>query len=160
MISKHARHLSLSNIATESAKLHIVPYRAAELHDEALFKEHPPRDECPICFLTLPHESETAFKSCCGKIICNGCIVVMDEESHGRGKYTVFVHSAGSTSCEGEIKRIKKNLLRLIMRMHSIILHPAMEMETLACHKIGRRLMNYISEHRRAWMCRGILQLR
>ena len=35
----------------------------------------------------------------------------MDEESHGRGKYTVFVHSAetpGSTSCEGEIKRIKK----------------------------------------------------
>ena len=28
--------------------------RVAELHDEALFKEHPPREECPICFLPLP----------------------------------------------------------------------------------------------------------
>ena len=28
--------------------------RAAELHDEALFKQHPPRDECDICMLTLP----------------------------------------------------------------------------------------------------------
>jgi hypothetical protein len=28
--------------------------RAAELHDEALFKEPPPNDECPICMQTLP----------------------------------------------------------------------------------------------------------
>ena len=27
--------------------------RAAELHDAELFKEHPPRDDCPICFLPL-----------------------------------------------------------------------------------------------------------
>ena len=46
--------------------------RAAELRDEALFKEPPPRDDCPICFLPLPLEAgESTFKSCCGKIICN-----------------------------------------------------------------------------------------
>ena len=28
--------------------------RVAELHDEKLFKQPPPRDECPICFLILP----------------------------------------------------------------------------------------------------------
>ena len=36
--------------------------RAAELHDEALFKEPPPREDCPICFLTLPlDESQRAY---------------------------------------------------------------------------------------------------
>ena len=48
--------------------------RVAELHDLALFKEPPPREECPICMLTLPiNANESVFKSCCGKTICNGC---------------------------------------------------------------------------------------
>ena len=28
--------------------------RAAELRDEALFKDPPPKEECPICFLPMP----------------------------------------------------------------------------------------------------------
>ena len=28
--------------------------RVAELHDEALFKDHLPREDCPICMLPLP----------------------------------------------------------------------------------------------------------
>ena len=28
--------------------------RAAELRDEALFKDPPPMEECPICFLPMP----------------------------------------------------------------------------------------------------------
>jgi hypothetical protein len=28
--------------------------RAAELRDEALFKEPPPKEDCPICFLSMP----------------------------------------------------------------------------------------------------------
>ena len=52
--------------------------RAAELHDEALFKEPPPREDCPICFLPLPFGSnDRKFHSCCGKLICNGCIYAM-----------------------------------------------------------------------------------
>ena len=31
--------------------------RAAELHEEALFKEPPPPEDCPICFLPLPFEN-------------------------------------------------------------------------------------------------------
>ena len=50
----------------------------AELHDEALFKEPPPPEECPICFLTLPIMYKSSlFKSCCGKVICCGCIYAM-----------------------------------------------------------------------------------
>ena len=48
---------------------------AAELHDEALFKKPPPNDECPICMLPLPLENgEQQYKSCCGKMICDGCV--------------------------------------------------------------------------------------
>src|SRR5210317_811966 len=58
--------------------------RAAELHDEELFKEHPPHEDCPICLQPLPLESsESTFQSCCGKIICNGCILAMGEEALG-----------------------------------------------------------------------------
>jgi len=28
--------------------------RAAELHDEKLFKQPPPKEDCPICFIRLP----------------------------------------------------------------------------------------------------------
>src|SRR6056300_1646230 len=61
--------------------------RVADLHDEELFKEHPPREDCPICLLPLPLDvGQTTFKSCCGKTICNGCIHAMREEARGRGK--------------------------------------------------------------------------
>ena len=46
--------------------------RAAELFDEALFKEPPPREECPICMLR-----GATFRSCCGKNICEGCDYAM-----------------------------------------------------------------------------------
>src|SRR6056300_1356105 len=41
--------------------------RVAELHDEELFKEPPPREECPICFMTTMTAGQSTFKSCCGK---------------------------------------------------------------------------------------------
>ena len=49
--------------------------RAAELHDEALFKQPPPKEDCPICFLRLPTLwSGYKYMSCCGKVICSGCV--------------------------------------------------------------------------------------
>jgi len=49
--------------------------RAAELHDEALFKQPPPREECPICLLPLPlNPEEISCDDCCGKIMCAGCM--------------------------------------------------------------------------------------
>jgi len=79
--------------------------RAAEiLCDEALFKDPPPKEDCPICFLPLPTrliccvslppatissvpiydfamaneelaaEATEEYYTCCGKYICEGCI--------------------------------------------------------------------------------------
>ena len=78
--------------------------RAAELHDEVLFKDPPAKEDCPICFLPMPfkliacmtlppatissvpiHDYAVAneelvnkgteqYYSCCGKSICGGCM--------------------------------------------------------------------------------------
>ena len=52
--------------------------RAAELHDEILFKQPEGNydGDCPICCLPLSFDttrSTTILMSCCGKIICDGC---------------------------------------------------------------------------------------
>jgi TPR repeat protein len=50
--------------------------RAAKLHDESLFKQPPPKDDCPICFLPIPFANENiaSFFPCCGKMVCDGCV--------------------------------------------------------------------------------------
>ena len=77
--------------------------RAAELRDEALFKDPPDKEDCPICFLPMPYKllscmslppatissvpiydyaeanerlankGAEQYYSCCGKSICGGC---------------------------------------------------------------------------------------
>ena len=81
--------------------------RVAELHDEALFKEPQPNEECPICFLPLQNRDKTeTFKSCCGKRICNGCIYAM-MMSEGKD-LCVFCRTPDAASGKEEIKRTKK----------------------------------------------------
>ena len=85
--------------------------RAAELHDEELFKEPPPREDCPICLLPLPIDTgQAAFHSCCGKLICCGCIYAMGEEARGRGKINLcaFCRVPNPNSDEEIVKRIHK----------------------------------------------------
>ena len=78
--------------------------RAAELRDEALFKDPPAKEDCPICFLPMPIElmccislppatiysvpihyfasaneahidlETDMYYPCCGKCICKGCV--------------------------------------------------------------------------------------
>jgi hypothetical protein len=78
--------------------------RAAELRDEALFKDPPPMEDCPICFLPMPNKllscvslppatissvpindfaianevlaakATDEYYPCCGKNICAGCV--------------------------------------------------------------------------------------
>ena len=83
--------------------------RVAELHDEELFKEPPPREDCPICFLPLPLDAnEIEFKSCCGKIICDGCVYAM-REARGRGKIDLcaFCREPNPSSDDERVKRTK-----------------------------------------------------
>jgi hypothetical protein len=78
--------------------------RAAEIRDEALFKDPPPKEDCPICFLPMPvkliccmslppatissvpiadfananaalaGKVMEVYYPCCGKSICAGCV--------------------------------------------------------------------------------------
>ena len=81
--------------------------RVAELHDEQLFKDPPPREECPICMLPLLHERYASnFMTCCGKIICGGCInaIMMREETD----ICPFCRTLDATSNKEHIERTKK----------------------------------------------------
>ena len=50
--------------------------------DEALFADPPPRDECPICCLPLQLDnSQIFYQACCGKLICHGCIHVVNDQT-------------------------------------------------------------------------------
>ena len=52
----------------------IAAEQSAKLHDIELFKQPPPAEDCPICFLLLPTlDSGRIYMSCCGKVICSGC---------------------------------------------------------------------------------------
>ena len=86
--------------------------RVAELHDEELFREHPLREDCPICFLPLPIDvREMEFNPCCGKVICNGCIYAMREEARGRGKkidLCAFCRKPYPSSEKEVVERTKK----------------------------------------------------
>jgi len=80
--------------------------RVAELFDEQLFKEVEP-DECPICMLPLPIDaSQMAFKSCCGKLICNGCMYAM-RMSEGKD-LCAFCRTPPALSSKENINQIKK----------------------------------------------------
>jgi len=81
--------------------------RAAEIYDEQLFREHPPLEECPICMLPLSFENQTSiFKSCCGKLICDGCVYAMKMSE--RKDLCAFCRMPKATSEEEEITRLNK----------------------------------------------------
>jgi len=81
--------------------------RVAELYDEQLFKEVEPR-ECPICMLPLPSADQVTTESCCGKTICNGCILAisMSDEKD----LCAFCRIPPASSDKEEIKRLKKRI--------------------------------------------------
>ena len=89
--------------------------RAAELHYEKLFKDHAPREDCPICMIPLPIiAGEASFKLCCGKDICFGCNFTMAVEDIKRGKkeeefaICAFCRTPEPMKEEGSIDLLKK----------------------------------------------------
>ena len=73
--------------------------RAAELYDEKLFTEVEPK-ECPLCFLLLPYESNTSsFMSCCGKVICIGCVYSMNKgRAKGKNQICAFCRTPDAST--------------------------------------------------------------
>jgi len=88
--------------------------RAAELHDIELFKPPPPKEDCPICFLRMPYlGSGSKYKSCCGKVICSGCIYAPVYDSQGNqvdNQKCAFCRTPNPKSDEESKKRIFKRV--------------------------------------------------
>ena len=89
--------------------LRLAAERAAELHDEELFKQPPPAEDCPICFIWLPSlVSGYRYKSCCGKEICVGCMHAPLYDDQGNvvdEKKCAFCRTPKPTSNEQILKR-------------------------------------------------------
>ena len=83
---------------------------APQCTDEYLFKQPPPRDECPICMLPQPlDEGETNYQACCGKVVCCGCICAVEPGKDGR-IHCPFCRSPAHTSDREAIERVKKRI--------------------------------------------------
>ena len=113
--------------------------RAAELHDEALFKDPPPKEDCPICFLpmpvmliccvSLPPATITSvpiydyakanvelaklcmqkYYPCCGKSICIGCIYSFFDFGY-KGKCLFSKFDSGNKTDEENLEGIMKRV--------------------------------------------------
>jgi len=88
--------------------------RAAKLHDEELFKQPPPKEDCPICFLRLPTlRSGSKYYFCCGKIICGGCMhapVYDDQGNEVTERVCPFCRVPHPKTNEEEDQRLKKRV--------------------------------------------------
>ena len=84
--------------------------RAAELHDEELFKLPPLKKDCLICMRPLPPlHTGYKYKSCCGTIICSGCIHAVAVRDGGVGLCPFCRKPAPTTDWE-MIERYKKRV--------------------------------------------------
>jgi len=89
--------------------------RAAELHDELLFKQPPlEHGDCPICFLRMPSlETGRRYQACCGKMICSGCMHAPVYDNQGNevdNQKCPFCRTPTCRTNEEMIQRIKKRM--------------------------------------------------
>ena len=78
----------------------------SEWTDEDLFKEPSEREECPICLVPLPLSNEAIqYQSCCGKMICAGCIHAGAVDSR---RLCPFCRTPEVSSAGEFMKRLKK----------------------------------------------------
>jgi hypothetical protein len=113
--------------------------RAAELRDEALFKDPPAKEDCPICFLPMPlrliccvslppatitsipiydyakaneeleGRSTETYYECCGKSVCKGCMFSFFRS--GNDKKCPFCNSEqGGKTEEERVQEIMKRV--------------------------------------------------
>ena len=141
--------------------------RAAELRDEALFKDPPAKEDCPICFLPMPlniiscislpsatissvpireyaeaneelaRKAMSNYYSCCGKSICGGCIYSFRES--GNDAKCPFCNSDRAKKTDED--RVEELMKRVEAKMPNryIIWVVFITMEKKDCCKIGRK---------------------
>jgi len=94
--------------------LRVAAKHAAKLHDEKLFKQPPPKEDCPICFLQLPSiQTGWRYQACCGKVICSGCIRSPVYDDHGNtldNQKCAFCRIPKPNTAEEAAERDKKRM--------------------------------------------------
>ena len=87
---------------------------AAMLHDEKLFKQPPPLEDCPICMIRLPSRTrDRSYMACCGKVICRGCIYAPVYDHQGNevdNQKCPFCRTLPPRTDEEKIKRYEKRI--------------------------------------------------
>jgi len=85
--------------------------RATELHDLELFKQPPPEEDCPICFIRLPLiGTGRKYKACCGKTICSGCIYAVRRTKETAVPLCPFSRVPTPTTEEDAIQQYEKRV--------------------------------------------------
>jgi len=102
-------------VAEHAAKLRDEELKlAAEKHEEDLFKQPPPDDDCPICFQRLPTvTSGWRYYACCGKRVCSGCAhaPVYDNQGNQVDSYKCpFCRTPWPETDEEIVKRYKRRI--------------------------------------------------
>jgi hypothetical protein len=122
---------------------------AAELRDEALFKDPPAKEDCPICFLPMPINiiscvslppatilcvpiydfamaneelasmSTEKYYSCCGKSVCKGCVHSFNQTSNDDEKCPFCNSDRADKTAEENVEEIMKRAERQMMLLQS-----------------------------------------
>ena len=87
--------------------------RAAELKDEKLYgqgHERPESHFCPICLLAIPFpmEGHAVFRTCCMKLVCNGCMDAIRKQ--GIGSTCPFCRTPPPSTNEEVLEMIMKRV--------------------------------------------------
>ena len=84
------------------------------ISEEDLFKDPPPKEDCPICFLPIPHSHASlgvpvTYQACCGQTLCFGCVLAAQEEmDEGNMKRCCPFCREPLPSSHKVVKRLKK----------------------------------------------------
>jgi len=73
--------------------------------DDELFKDPPLQRDCPICFLPMPYAPgacgvNTSYQLCCGKIICDGCLLVDTTDDSDDKRENTVINNNCCPSCQ------------------------------------------------------------
>jgi len=86
--SKQDKDTNTTEVIKLLDSMYLASVAEDKISDEELFKQPPPIEDCPICFLQMPSfTTGSKYQPCCGKSICSGCI------------HAVFTRVQGISAC-------------------------------------------------------------
>jgi len=86
-------------------------------NDDLFNKGPPPKEDCPICMLPMPHSSglcgvHTSYMPCCGKMLCYGCTIAAGKEmkQENMKRWCAICRLPLPTSSKEQLRRYHKRM--------------------------------------------------